>query len=120
MRTGSPCSVRRRRRRWSGAATADSPGSLDRALAGSAAVINCAGPFEDTAAPVKDAALRAGIHYLDVTAETLVAIDSFADEARDAQARDLGVVIAPSMGFYGGLGDRRPAPPWATGTRPTT
>ena len=86
-------------------ATADSPASLDRALAGSAAVVNCAGPFEFTAAPVKDAALRAGIHYLDVTAETLVAIAGFADVARNARARDLGVVVAPSMGFYGGLGD---------------
>src|SRR5262245_35216271 len=35
------------------------PKSLDEALAGTIAVINCAGPFLDTAAPVISAALRA-------------------------------------------------------------
>jgi short subunit dehydrogenase-like uncharacterized protein len=45
----------------------DDPGSLDRAFAGAAAVVNCAGPFMDTADPV--AALHLGIHYLGVTAE---------------------------------------------------
>src|SRR5690606_26838257 len=34
------------------AATVNDPASLDRALAGAAAVINCAGPFLDTATPV--------------------------------------------------------------------
>lgn len=32
-------------------ASADDPASLDHALAGAAAVINCAGPFATTAAP---------------------------------------------------------------------
>src|SRR6185369_11053987 len=41
----------------------DDPASLDAAFAGCAAVINCAGPFLDTAAPVARAALRAGCHY---------------------------------------------------------
>jgi hypothetical protein len=77
--------------------------SLDRALSGAVAVINCAGPFIDTAAPVIDAALRASIHYLDVAAEqaaVLAVFERFAGAAPDA-----GVVIAPAMGFYGGLGD---------------
>src|SRR6201995_4081909 len=47
----------------------DDPASLDRSLAGAAAVINCAGPFLDTADAVAAAALRARIHYLDVAAE---------------------------------------------------
>ena len=84
-------------------ASIDSPASLDRALAGAAAVINCAGPFLDTATPVIEAALRAGIHYLDVTPEqraVLAAFDRFADKARDA-----GVVVVPAMAFFGGLGD---------------
>src|SRR6202035_3282454 len=42
-------------------AVGDDPASLDRALAGAAAVINCAGPFAATAAPVIEAALRAGV-----------------------------------------------------------
>ncbi len=41
-------------------ASADDPASLDRAFAGVAAVVNCAGPFADTAAPVIEAAIRAG------------------------------------------------------------
>ena len=45
--------------------------SLDRSLAVAAAVINCAGPFLETADAVSAAALRARIHYLDVTAEQL-------------------------------------------------
>lgn len=84
-------------------ATVDDPVSLDRALSGSAAVINCAGPFLDTAGPVIDAALRAGIHYFDVAAEqaaVLSVFERFADVARDA-----GVVVIPAMAFYGGLGD---------------
>ena len=40
--------------------------SLDRALHEAQAVINCAGPFVDTADAVVSAALRAGIHYVDV------------------------------------------------------
>lgn len=84
-------------------ATVDDPASLDRALSGAVAVINCAGPFIDTAGPFIDAALRASIHYLDVAAEqaaVLAVFERFASAARDA-----GVVVAPAMGFYGGLGD---------------
>lgn len=81
----------------------DDPASLDRAVSGAAAIINCAGPFLDTATPVIEAALRAGIHYLDVAAEqpaVLAVFDRFAEAARAA-----GIVIVPSMAFYGGLGD---------------
>jgi saccharopine dehydrogenase-like protein len=84
-------------------ASVDDPASLDRAISGAAAVINCAGPFMDTAAPIVEAAIRGRIHYLDVTAEqraVLNAFERFADTARDA-----GVVIAPAMAFYGGLSD---------------
>ncbi|CAN7165461.1 saccharopine dehydrogenase NADP-binding domain-containing protein [Acidovorax sp. LjRoot129] len=45
------------------------PAALAEAFAGCAVVIHCAGPFLDTAAPVAQAALRAGCHYIDVTAE---------------------------------------------------
>lgn len=84
-------------------ATVDDPASLDRALSGAVAVINCAGPFIDTAAPVIDATLRASIHYLDVAAEqaaVLAVFERFASAAQDA-----GVVVAPAMAFYGALGD---------------
>ncbi|GAB2865749.1 saccharopine dehydrogenase NADP-binding domain-containing protein [Actinocorallia aurea] len=77
--------------------------SLDRALSGAAAVINCAGPFATTAAPVIEAALRAGIPYLDVAAEIEANADTFAHFAD--RARAAGAVIVPAMAFYGGLGD---------------
>lgn len=79
------------------------PASLDRALAGAGAIINVAGPFLDTAAPVIDAALRSGIHYLDVTAEQPSARSTF--ERYDDAARSRGIAILPAAGFYGGLGD---------------
>ncbi|MDJ0466437.1 saccharopine dehydrogenase [Streptomyces sp. H27-C3] len=50
-----------------------------------------------------DAALRAGIAYLDVAAEQAVALETFQRHGR--QAREAGVVVAPSMAFYGGLGN---------------
>src|SRR6266436_1334433 len=84
-------------------ATVDDSASLDRALSGAVAVINCAGPFIDTAVPVIDAALRASIHYLDVAAEQAAVLTVF--ERFGSAARDAGVVVAPAMGFYGGLGD---------------
>ncbi|MFG2660655.1 saccharopine dehydrogenase family protein [Streptomyces sp. NPDC048425] len=81
----------------------DDAASLDRALHGAAAVINCAGPFLDTARPLVDAALRAGIPYLDVGAEqavTAALFDTYGDRAKEA-----GIAVVPSLAFYGGLGD---------------
>ncbi|QFU86869.1 Saccharopine dehydrogenase [Amycolatopsis sp. YIM 10] len=76
------------------------PASLDRALAGAAAVINAAGPFAVTAAPVIEAALRAGIPYVDVAAEIEANLDTFAQFADRAREP-----VVPAMAFYGGLGD---------------
>ncbi|AZQ36201.1 saccharopine dehydrogenase [Streptomyces cyaneochromogenes] len=84
-------------------ASVDDPASLDRALAGAAAVINAAGPFAVTAAPVIEAALRAGIPYVDVAAEIEANLDTFTHFAD--RARGAGAVIVPAMAFYGGLGD---------------
>jgi hypothetical protein len=84
-------------------ASLDSADSLDRALVGADAVINCAGPFLDTAAPLIEAALRMSVHYFDVTAEQESARLTF--ELFDAPARDRGILVVPAAGFYGGLGD---------------
>lgn len=81
----------------------DDLASLERAFTGSALVINCAGPFLDTAAPVAQAALHAGCHYIDVTAEQASAQASFVDF--DAAARAAGRAVIPAAGFYGGLAD---------------
>ncbi|MEU6880457.1 saccharopine dehydrogenase NADP-binding domain-containing protein [Streptomyces sp. NPDC046712] len=84
-------------------AAVDDPPALDRALAGAAAVINCAGPFASTAAPVIEAALRAGIPYVDVAAEIEANLDTFMQFAD--RARAAGTVVIPAMAFFGGLGD---------------
>src|SRR5262245_22581460 len=47
-------------------ASIDDPASLDAAVSGSQVVINCAGPFIDTAIPIVEAAIRSRVHYLDV------------------------------------------------------
>jgi short subunit dehydrogenase-like uncharacterized protein len=85
------------------AASIDDPVSLDRSFADVAAVINCAGPFLDTADAVVAASLRARIHYLDVTAEQPSALATF--NKFGASAREAGVVVIPAMGFFGGLSD---------------
>ena len=84
-------------------ASVEDPASLDRAFEGAAAVINCAGPFLDSAEPVAGAAIRAGIPYLDVTAEQGSARALF--DRFDADARRAGVTLIPAMSFYGGLAD---------------
>jgi len=84
-------------------ATVEDRASLDRALAGASAVINCAGPFADTAIPIVEAALRARIHYLDLAAEqpaVLAVFERFAEAARTAH-----VAVLPGTAFYGALGD---------------
>src|SRR5262245_585489 len=84
-------------------ANVEQPGLLDAAISGSAAVINCAGPFVDSVIPVVEAALRSGVHYLDLAAEQRAALTIF--ERFAVHARDAGVTVVPAMAFYGGLAD---------------
>ena len=81
----------------------DDPDLLRQAVAGVGVVINCAGPFLDTAVPLARAAVEAGAHYLDVTAEQTVVQELYRE--LDAPARDAGVAVVPAMAFYGGLAD---------------
>jgi short subunit dehydrogenase-like uncharacterized protein len=84
-------------------ASCDEPDALDEALEGADAVINCAGPFVDTAPSVLESALRVGAHYLDIAAEQRSVRHTLATY-RD-EAIDKGVVVLPAMAFYGGLAD---------------
>jgi hypothetical protein len=84
-------------------ASVDDAASVEQALEGVAAVVNCAGPFLDTARPLAAAAVRLGVHYLDVTAEQPSTRDTL--ERFDAPARAAKVFVLPAMGFYGGFGD---------------
>ncbi len=65
-------------------------------LLGVTAVLNAAGPFSATAAPLAASCIETGIHYCDITGE----IDVFEMLARrDAQARAAGVMLLPGAGF---------------------
>lgn len=77
--------------------------ALGRALRGVAAIVNCAGPFLDTAEPLVAAALRAKAHYLDVSAEQASAQALF--ERFSQAAKDAGTMVLPAVGFYGGFAD---------------
>jgi len=72
------------------------PEAIARHRAGARAVLNCAGPFSATAAPMIEACLRAGVHYLDITGEIDV-IEAAA--GRHEQARAAGVTLLPAVGF---------------------
>lgn len=69
---------------------------VDSALESVAAVLHCAGPFAHTSKPMVEAALRTRTHYLDITGEIAV-FESIA--ARDAHAKEAGVVLLPGVGF---------------------
>ncbi|HEY2205175.1 MAG TPA: saccharopine dehydrogenase NADP-binding domain-containing protein [Pseudonocardia sp.] len=84
-------------------AALDDPRALRAALAGSAVVINCAGPFATSAEPLARAALTVGAHYLDHAAEP-PAIAHVFDTLQD-RARAAGVVLVPGMSFYGATAD---------------
>lgn len=74
----------------------DDVDALAGQLAGQALVLHCAGPFSATAAPMMEACLRAGVHYLDITGE--IAVFELA-QSLDARARQAGVVLCPGVGF---------------------
>jgi short subunit dehydrogenase-like uncharacterized protein len=74
----------------------DSAEQIARSLNGVSAVLLSAGPFSATSAPVLEACIRAGIHYLDITGEVAVFEHCF---AQDARARAAGSVIMPGVGF---------------------
>jgi hypothetical protein len=76
---------------------------LRKAIADVGVVVNCAGPFLDTALPLAQAAVEVGSHYLDVTAEQPAVQQVYGE--LDAPARDAGVAVVPAMAFYGGLAD---------------
>ena len=84
-------------------AAIDDPAAL-RSLAGEVgALINCAGPFAKTAAPVAYAAIDTGAHYLDVSGEG-PSVRGFFEHA-DRRARDARVVVLPAFAFFSALSD---------------
>ncbi len=74
----------------------DDPAALSTALAGVDLVLNAAGPFLHTAAPLAEACLRAGVHYLDIGNELRVFTAVY---GLDERARHAGITIMPGVGF---------------------
>jgi short subunit dehydrogenase-like uncharacterized protein len=74
----------------------DDPAALRSALAEVDLVLNAAGPFLHTAAPLAAACLDAGVHYIDIGNELQV-FRALYD--LDQRARRAGVAVIPGTGF---------------------
>ncbi len=74
----------------------DDAGAVRAGLDGVSTVLHSAGPFSATSAPMLDACLAAGAHYLDVTGEISV---FEACHGRDPEAKRAGIVVMPGVGF---------------------
>ncbi len=59
-------------------------------------VLNCAGPFSQTAAPLREACVATGVHYLDITGEIPVLEASY---QMHEQAKQAGCVVISGVGF---------------------
>jgi saccharopine dehydrogenase (NAD+, L-lysine-forming) len=70
--------------------------ALERALGGFSAVLHCAGPFCETAAPMMRAAIRAKADYLDIAGEWPVFRDAV---ELGTLARARGVMLMPGADF---------------------
>ena len=72
------------------------PEVVERQVGDFAAVLNCAGPFSETARPLYSACLDAETDYLDIAGEIGV-LEAVAGRDREAEARD--VTLLPAVGF---------------------
>jgi short subunit dehydrogenase-like uncharacterized protein len=79
------------------AAAVDDPPALRKALTGADVVISCAGPFTFYGAPVIEAALDVGAHYVDTTGEQPYIRRVF--EHMSAAASGAGCAVIPAVGF---------------------
>ena len=70
--------------------------ALQQAVARGKVVLDCAGPFVRMGRPVQDAALAAGVHFLDITGELPYMRETY---ARDAEARERKIALINSVGF---------------------
>jgi hypothetical protein len=84
-------------------ASVDDAAALRDVMTAADVVIQCAGPFAVTGAPVAKAAAEAGCHYIDHALEPHHVKGVF--DSAQASAQRTGAVMVPSLSFYGGLGD---------------
>ncbi|WP_265110310.1 saccharopine dehydrogenase family protein [Halosolutus halophilus] len=76
--------------------TFDLAGDVAARIGSFDAVLNCAGPFAETADPLLDACLATGTDYLDITGEFTV-FERL--RQHDADAREAGITVLPGVGF---------------------
>lgn len=74
----------------------EDPEIVSEALADVECVLNCAGPFSNTAGPLVEGCLESGTDYVDITGEIPV-IESIQD--RDTEAEDADVTLLPAAAF---------------------
>jgi short subunit dehydrogenase-like uncharacterized protein len=74
----------------------EEPTAMVSELMGVGLVLNAGGPFLHTAAPLANACIAAGVHYLDISNELQVFSALY---AMDERAMGAGVSIVPGVGF---------------------
>ncbi|MEU5952453.1 saccharopine dehydrogenase NADP-binding domain-containing protein [Streptomyces sp. NPDC047525] len=84
-------------------ASVDDAAALREVMTAADVLIQCAGPFAVTGAPVATAAAEAGCHYVDHALEPHHVKAVF--DTAQATAQRTGAVMIPGVSFYGGLGD---------------
>lgn len=76
--------------------TLEDTAAVDEALVDVPVVLNCAGPFSQTAKPLVAGCLRKKTHYLDITGEVAV-FEAIASQTSLAQTAE--VMLLPGVGF---------------------
>lgn len=71
--------------------------ALARALRGARVLVTCVGPFATLGDTAAEAAVRAGVHYVDSTGEGVFIARLL--ERYDARARAARIAMAPALGF---------------------
>jgi short subunit dehydrogenase-like uncharacterized protein len=84
------------------ASVGDTQGLL-RALKGARVLVTCVGPFTDLGDTAVEAALRAGVNYVDSTGEGAF-VDRLLDNFHE-RALKVGIAMAPALGFDEVVGD---------------
>ncbi|MDQ4005623.1 MAG: saccharopine dehydrogenase NADP-binding domain-containing protein, partial [Actinomycetota bacterium] len=87
----------------SGAIDVSHPERLRQALTAADMVVNAVGPYHRTALRVIDAALDAGIPYVDMNDDHEVAEAMLLDDSRNERARRAGVTVLIDCGVVPGL-----------------
>lgn len=78
-------------------ATVGDTTSLTKALSDVKVMITCVGPFAELGQTAVEAALSAGVHYIDSTGEGTFIEELIA--TRSAEAKAAGIAMAPALGF---------------------